>query len=133
MTNKKQDAFQVSVDRCTMGYGCAIAEIERLESELKLTKNALGESLAIQKLMGESLIKYTAMLHGIEYQLKNAEMELIHSNKRVIECVDGLRQENKTLRLLSDLWLNRSINLKFELLMANDTINKIKAGSGRLG
>jgi len=125
------DIKQEAVEHCTAkgsrDYVRAIAEIERLERELKQTKHALGESLNVRDMMSESLKKCTATLNAVEYQLKNTEAALIYSNECVNECVDWLRQENRALKLSGELWLKRSIDLKFELLMANKTINNIKA------
>ncbi|MDO9105732.1 MAG: hypothetical protein Q7U57_12330 [Methylovulum sp.] len=127
--NKKQESVRVGhgVEGANHAYGLAIAEIERLENELQQTKTALAESLKIRDLMNESLVKCIMTLNAVEYQLKSAEAALTDSNTHIVECVGRLKQDNRALKLSGEMWLNRSINLKFELLMAKDTINRIKA------
>lgn len=102
----------------------AISEIERLEAELAQTKQALRESLSAQNLMSENLNKCAEMLNVVESQLKSTQSTLNLANNRVNTCIERLSDENKKLKLSVAFWIKRSINLNFELLVANDAMKK---------
>jgi hypothetical protein len=98
----------------------SVTKIEQLEHELNQKINELNESLHIQCLLRETLKNSTKSMEEIELQLKGVDAFLTYSN----ECVYRLKQENRELKLSSDEWMKRAINLEFKLLSARDAAKK---------
>lgn len=97
-----------------------MTKIEQLEYELNQKTNELNESLNTQCLLRETLKNSTKNLEEIEHGLKDIDAFLRCSN----EYVYRLKQENRKLKLSSDEWMKRAINLEFKLLSARDAAKK---------
>ncbi len=97
-----------------------MTKIEQLEYELNQKTNELNESLNTQCLLRETLKNSTKNLEEIEHRLKDIDAFLRCSN----EYVYRLKQENRKLKLSSDEWMKRAINLEFKLLSARDAAKK---------
>ncbi len=93
-----------------------MATIEQLENELNQKIKALNESLNAQYVLRETLKNNTKTMGRIERQLKNIEISLKVSN----EAIYKLKQENQNLKLSSDQWMLRAIQLEFKVLSVGD-------------
>lgn len=93
-----------------------MTKTEQLESEINQKIHELKVSLNIQNLLHERLKSSTKELEKIESVLKTIEANLRYSNVYIYK----LEEENKSLKLSCDAWMNRAIKLEFEVLSARD-------------
>lgn len=100
--------------------GIHVTNIKQLQSELDRKVNELNESLNTQYLLHETLKNNIRTMGEIENLLKAVTANLKHSN----ECVENLKQENRSLKAACDVWMKRAIKLEFEVLSARDAAKK---------
>ena len=93
-----------------------MATIEQLENELNQKTNALNKSLNAQYLLRETLKNNNQTLVMVEKRLKDIDAYLTYSNS----TINGLKQENRRLKLSCDEWTKRAINLQFKVLSAGN-------------
>lgn len=91
-----------------------LTKIGQLEAELHQKANELNEILATQDLLHEQMISIVNSLRSIEKQLCAVNAKIKHVN----EYTAKLEQENRNLKLSCTEWINKSIQLQFEVLSA---------------
>lgn len=89
-----------------------MTRIEQLESELNKKIHELNSSLNAQYFLQKQLIASAKMLEEVESQFKRVEVFLKYSNQYIYK----LNHENEKLKLASDEWMKRAINLEFKVL-----------------
>ncbi len=89
----------------------------QLEMQINQKIQELNESLRAQALLRERLVDNTRTLWQIETQLKEVEAYLTETN----DTINVLTHENQCLKLSSQKWMQRAIDLEFKLLSAIDS------------
>jgi len=93
-----------------------MTKIEQLESKLNQKTAELNVSLEAQSLLFERLKNNIQMLGEFENLFKVIEANLKFAN----DTIYALQQENNSLKLSSDEWMKRAIQLEFKALNAGD-------------
>ncbi len=99
-----------------------MTKIEQLESKLNQKTAELNTSLESQVLLLERLKNSTQMLGELENLFKAIEASLKFAN----DTIYTLQQENDNLKLSSDEWMKRAIQLEFKVLNAGDAAKNRK-------
>jgi hypothetical protein len=93
-----------------------MTKIEQLESKLNQKTDELNVSLKAQDLLLERLKNNTQILGEFESLFKAIQVSLKFAN----DTIYTLQQENNSLKLSSDEWTKRAIQLEFKVLNAGD-------------
>ena len=107
--------------------GSLLAKIERLEGELRQNGQALDRSLAEQAQLREQLEACILSVQGASKQLVGVDVDLKNKHKKLTCQIGGLVREIISLQCSNETWLNRSINLQFDVLTAKDVTRAAKA------
>jgi septation ring formation regulator EzrA len=89
-----------------------VSKIEKLEAELNQKTHELNEILNAQNLLYAQLVRTVSALKVVENRLDAVTANIKNSS----EYIYKLKQENMKLKLSSDEWMKRSIQLQFKVL-----------------
>lgn len=125
---KNMVKFQFNTQQsCNAHKMALVSKINQLEGELQQKDMMLNTTLKEQIKLGESLEACIKILQKATSQLYSAKNDLINNCSQIINHIENLARDSKAIESANNAWSNRSINLEFDVLTAQEEIKTIKA------